>query len=130
KRMQGYNVLHPMGWDAFGLPAENEAILRQIPPKDITARNIANYKRQLGLMGLSYDWTREIDSTDPDYYRWTQWFFLLLYKRGLAYRGKAAQWWCPQCKTILANEQVVDGFCWRHTQTRVQKKELEQWYFR
>jgi leucyl-tRNA synthetase len=130
KRMQGYNVLHPMGWDAFGLPAENEAILRKVPPKEITARNIANYKRQLGLMGLSYDWTKEINSTDPEYYRWTQWFFLLLYKRGLAYRAKAAQWWCPECKTILANEQVENGYCWRHTETRVQKKELEQWYFR
>ncbi|HLY64756.1 MAG TPA: class I tRNA ligase family protein, partial [Chloroflexota bacterium] len=130
KRMQGYNVLHPMGWDAFGLPAENEALLRKVPPKEITARNVANYKRQLALMGLSYDWTKEINSTDPEYYRWTEWFFLLLYKRGLAYRATAAQWWCPECKTILANEQVENGFCWRHTETRVQKKELEQWYFK
>jgi len=130
KRMQGFNVLHPMGWDAFGLPAENEAILRQVPPAETVAKNVANYKRQLGLMGLSYDWTKEINSTDPDYYRWTEWFFLLLYKRGLAYRAKGSQWWCPECKTILANEQVVDGFCWRHAETRVEKKDLEQWYFK
>jgi len=130
KRMQGFNVLHPMGWDAFGLPAENEAILRQVPPAETVAKNVANYKRQLSLMGLSYDWTKEINSTDPGYYRWTEWFFLLLYKRGLAYRAKGSQWWCPECKTILANEQVVDGFCWRHTETRVEKKDLEQWYFR
>ncbi|HEY8694221.1 MAG TPA: class I tRNA ligase family protein, partial [Chloroflexota bacterium] len=130
KRMQGFNVLHPMGWDAFGLPAENEAILRQVPPAETVAKNVANYKRQLGLMGLSYDWTKEINSTDPDYYRWTEWFFLLLYKRGLAYRAKGSQWWCPECKTILANEQVADGFCWRHAETRVEKKDLEQWYFK
>jgi leucyl-tRNA synthetase len=119
KRMQGYNVLHPMGWDAFGLPAENEAILRQVPPAETVARNVANYKRQLGLMGLSYDWTKEINSTDPDYYRWTEWFFLLLYKRGLAYRAAGSQWWCPDCKTILANEQVENGFCWRHPDRRL-----------
>jgi len=130
KRMQGYNVLHPMGWDAFGLPAENEAILRQVPPAETVAKNVANYKRQLDLMGLSYDWTREINSTDPDYYRWTEWFFLLLYKRGLAYRASGSQWWCPECKTILANEQVENGFCWRHPETRVEKKDLEQWYFK
>ncbi len=130
KRMQGFNVLHPMGWDAFGLPAENEAILRKVPPQVNTAKNIANYKRQLALMGLSYDWTKEINSTDPGYYHWTQWFFLLLYHRGLAYRAVGSQWWCPECKTILANEQVENGFCWRHTTTRVQKKDLEQWYFK
>ncbi|MHB8620682.1 MAG: leucine--tRNA ligase [Chloroflexota bacterium] len=130
KRMQGFNVLHPMGWDAFGLPAENEAILRQVPPQVNTAKNIANYKRQMDMMGLSYDWSKEITSTDPEYYRWTQWFFLLLYHRGLAYRSVGSQWWCPDCKTILANEQVVNGFCWRHGETRVQKKDLEQWYFK
>ncbi|HLQ34269.1 MAG TPA: leucine--tRNA ligase [Chloroflexota bacterium] len=130
KRMQGFNVLHPMGWDAFGLPAENEAILRQVPPAETVAKNVANYKRQLGLMGLSYDWSKEINSTDPEYYRWTEWFFLLLYKRGLAYRAKGSQWWCPECKTILANEQVENGYCWRHPETRVQKKDLEQWYFK
>ncbi|HUZ77380.1 MAG TPA: leucine--tRNA ligase [Chloroflexota bacterium] len=130
KRMNGYNVLHPMGWDAFGLPAENEAIQRQVPPRVSTARNTANYKRQMNMMGLSYDWSREINSSDPEYYRWTQWFFLLLHRRGLAYRAPGSQWWCPVCKTILANEQVVNGFCWRHGDTPVQKKELEQWYFK
>lgn len=129
-RMQGHSVLHPMGWDAFGLPAENEAILRQIHPQDNTARNILNYKRQMNLQGLSYDWSREINASDPAYYRWTQWFFLLMYRRGLAYRAVAAQWWCPQCKTILANEQVENGYCWRHTDQLVERKELEQWYLR
>ncbi len=130
KRMNGYNVLHPMGWDAFGLPAENEAILRKVPPQVSTARNIANYKRQMALMGLSYDWSKEVNSSDPEYYRWTQWFFLMLYHRGLAYRSMGSQWWCPECKTILANEQVVNGFCWRHGETKVEKKDLEQWYFK
>ncbi len=129
-RMRGYNILHPMGWDAFGLPAENEAILRQVPPAENTAKNVANYKRQLNLQGISFDWTREINSSHPDYYRWTQWLFLLFYERGLAYRGVGLQWWCPQCKTILANEQVENGYCWRHTDQPVQKVELEQWYFR
>src|SRR5450759_3647044 len=129
-RMQGYNVLHPMGWDAFGLPAENEAILQQIPPSENTAKNVANYKRQLKLQGISFDWSREINSSQPDYYRWTQWLFLLMYERGLAYRSTGMQWWCPQCKTILANEQVENGYCWRHSDQLVEKKELEQWYFR
>ena len=130
KRMTGYNVLHPMGWDSFGLPAENEAILRQTHPQENTERNIANYKRQMNLQGLSYDWSREINASSPEYYRWTQWFFLLMYERGLAYRALAAQWWCPQCQTILANEQVENGYCWRHTDQLVERKELEQWYFR
>jgi leucyl-tRNA synthetase len=130
KRMTGYNVLHPMGWDSFGLPAENEAILRQTHPQENTQRNIANYKRQMNLQGLSYDWSREINASSPEYYRWTQWFFLLMYERGLAYRALAAQWWCPQCQTILANEQVENGCCWRHTDQLVERKELEQWYFR
>ena len=123
-RMRGYNVLHPMGWDAFGLPAENEAIIQQIPPAENTAKNVANFKRQLRLQGISYDWTREINSSQPDYYRWTQWLFLLMYRRGLAYRAVGLQWWCPQCKTILANEQVENGYCWRHTadQTRSRRK--------
>jgi leucyl-tRNA synthetase len=129
-RMRGYNVLHPMGWDAFGLPAENEALIQQIHPLQNTARNVANFKRQMRMQGLSYDWSREINSSDPDYYKWTQWFFLLMYERGLAYRALAAQWWCPQCKTILANEQVENGYCWRHTDQLVERKELEQWYFR
>ncbi|HEX8917418.1 MAG TPA: leucine--tRNA ligase [Chloroflexota bacterium] len=129
-RMSGYNVLHPMGWDAFGLPAENEAILRQVQPAENTAKNVANYKRQLGLQGISFDWSREINSAMPDYYGWDQWFFLLLYDRGLAYRATGMQWWCPQCKTILANEQVENGYCWRHSDQLVEKKELEQWYFK
>ena len=129
-RMSGRNVLHPMGWDAFGLPAENEAIVRQIHPQENTAKNVANYKRQMNLQGLSYDWSREIDASQPDYYRWTQWLFLLMHHRGLAYRQVAMQWWCPRCQTILANEQVENGYCWRHTDQLVERKELEQWYFR
>jgi leucyl-tRNA synthetase len=130
RRMRGENVMHPMGWDAFGLPAENEAILQQIPPYENVPKNIANFKRQLRLQGISYDWSREINSSQPDYYRWTQWLFLLMYKQGLAYRGVGLQWWCPQCKTILANEQVENGYCWRHPDQLVEKVALEQWYFR
>lgn len=129
KRMQGYNVLHPMGWDAFGLPAENYAIQQGIHPAITTAKNVANYKRQLNLVECSYDWEREINSTDPQYYKWTQWFFLLLYKRGLAYQATGAQWWCPSCHTILANEQVEQGRCWR-CESIVEKKDLKQWYFK
>ncbi len=128
-RMKGYNVLHPMGWDAFGLPAENEAIRLKRNPREITVRNTANFKRQLKLLGTSYDWEREINSSDPTYYRWTQWFFLLLYKRGLAYEKESDQWWCPTCKTVLANEQVKEGQCWRCGST-VEKKLLKQWFFR
>jgi leucyl-tRNA synthetase len=127
-RMRGYNVLHPMGWDAFGLPAENYAIKMGVHPRVATEANIATYKRQMDLVGLSYDWSREISSIDPDYYRWTQWFFLLMYERGLAYRGTGAQWWCPVDKTILANEQVEAGKCWR-CGSDVSKVDLEQWYF-
>ena len=128
-RMRGYNVLHPMGWDAFGLPAENYAIKQGVHPRRATEANIATYKRQMDLLSLSYDWSREISSIDPDYYRWTQWFFLLLHERGLAYRAVGSQWWCPSCKTILANEQVEQGHCWR-CGSDVTKKDLEQWYFR
>jgi leucyl-tRNA synthetase len=130
KRMAGFNVLHAMGWDAFGLPAENDALLKGLHPKETVPRYAANFKRQLKLAGCAYDWTREINSSSPDYYRWTQWFFLLLYKRGLAYRALGSQWWCEKCRTILANEQVVNGCCWRHTETLVSKKDLEQWYFK
>jgi leucyl-tRNA synthetase len=130
KRMRGYNVLHPMGWDAFGLPAENEAILKQRHPAEMVPRYAANFRRQLTISGCAYDWTREIDSSTPDYYRWTQWYFLLLLKRGLAYRALGSQWWCEKCRTILANEQVVNGACWRHEDTPVTKKDLEQWYIR
>jgi leucyl-tRNA synthetase len=129
KRMNGFNVLHPMGWDAFGLPAENYAIKMGVHPRETTERNIANYHRQMDLIGLSYDWSREVTSCKPDYYRWTQWFFLLMYERGLAYRSTGQQWWCPVDKTILANEQVEQGRCWR-CGSEVTKVDLEQWYFR
>lgn len=128
-RMQGYQVLHPMGWDAFGLPAENAAIKHGIHPAKWTWNNIDNMRRQLKLLGVSYDWSREIATCHPDYYRWTQWLFLQLYKSGLAYRKKAAVNWCPACATVLANEQVKDGECER-CGTEVTKKELEQWFFR
>jgi leucyl-tRNA synthetase len=130
KRMAGFNVLHPMGWDAFGLPAENDALLKGLHPKQTVPRYAANFKRQLKLAGCAYDWTREINSSDPSYYKWTQWFFLLLHRRGLAYRALGSQWWCEKCRTILANEQVVNGCCWRHTDTPVSKKDLEQWFFK
>ncbi len=130
KRMAGHNVLHPMGWDAFGLPAENDALLKGLHPKETVPRYAANFKRQLKLTGCAYDWTREINSSSPEYYRWTQWFFLLLYKRGLAYRATGSQWWCEKCRTILANEQVVNGCCWRHPDTQVTRKDLEQWFFK
>ncbi len=129
KRMQGYNVLHPMGWDAFGLPAENYAIKHHIHPRESTKLFTDTYRRQMKEMECSYDWSREINSTFPDYYRWTQWFFLLLHKRGLAYRALGSQWWCPTCQTILANEQVEHGLCWR-CDSEVTKKELAQWYFK
>src|SRR6185312_399613 len=108
-RMNGFNVLHPMGWDAFGLPAENYAIQHKVSPRQAIDENTARFKKQLMQMGFSYDWSREIDSTDPKYYRWTQWFFLLLYKRGLAYQKEALVNWDPVEKTVLANEQVIDG---------------------
>ncbi len=129
KRMQGFNVLHPMGWDAFGLPAENFAIKMGVHPTETTAKNAANYRRQLSLVECSYDWEREINSTDPGYYTWTQWFFLMLHKRGLAYQATGAQWWCPSCQTILANEQVEQGCCWR-CDSQVEKKDLKQWFFK
>jgi leucyl-tRNA synthetase len=129
KRMKGFNVLHPMGWDAFGLPAENYAIAHGVHPSITTARHNANYKRQMKLIECSYDWSREFSSADPDYYRWTQWFFLLLFKRGLAYQDMGSQWWCPTDKTILANEQVENGRCWR-CGSLVTKKDLTQWYFK
>ncbi len=129
KRMQGYNVLHPIGWDAFGLPAENAAIKNQTPPAQWTWSNIANMKRQLNEMGISYDWDREVATCHPGYYRWTQWMFLQLYKHGLAYKKQAAVNWCPSCATVLANEQVVDGACER-CDTPVTKKDLAQWFFK
>jgi len=130
KRMQGYNVLHPMGWDAFGFPAENYAIIQGKHPKETTEENVANYKRQMALAETNYDWSKEINSTDPAYYKWTQWFFGLLFKRGLAYQSEGLQWWCPECKSVLANEQVENGCCWRHSDIPVTKKALKQWFFR
>lgn len=129
KRMNGYRVLHPMGWDAFGLPAENAAIKNNVHPAKWTMDNIAHMKEQQNQLGVSYDWDREVTTCQPDYYRFTQWLFLLFYERGLAYRKKAAVNWCPGCQTVLANEQVEDGRCWR-CDTVVEKKELEQWFFR
>ncbi|MCL6476194.1 MAG: leucine--tRNA ligase [Firmicutes bacterium] len=129
KHMKGFNVLHPMGWDAFGLPAENEAIRKRSHPSKTVPRYIANYKRQMNMIGISYDWSREINSSSPDYYKWTQWFFLLLYKRGLAYRSTAPANWCPSCKTVLANEEVEGGACWR-CGSMVEKRDLPQWFFK
>ncbi|NLC11463.1 MAG: leucine--tRNA ligase [Firmicutes bacterium] len=128
-RMKGYNVLHPMGWDAFGLPAENAAISHGINPAEWTATNIEAMKKQQKALGLSYDWQREVTTCHPDYYRWTQWLFLLFYERGLAYKKKAAVNWCPSCRTVLANEQVENGGCWR-CGSEVQTKELEQWFLK
>ncbi len=128
--MCGHNVLHPMGWDAFGLPAENAAIKNNVPPREWTLKNIANMKAQMNRLGFAYDWSREITSCLPDYYRWNQWFFLKLYEKGLAYRKKSKVNWCPECATVLANEQVVDGCCWRHEETLVEQRELEQWFVR
>ncbi len=128
-RMQGYDVLHPMGWDAFGLPAENAAIARGIDPAVWTAENIANMKRQIRLIGTSYDWTREITTCYPEYYRWNQWLFLQLYAAGLAYKREAPVNWCPNDKTVLANEQVVDGRCWR-CEHLVERRNLSQWFLK
>ena len=129
KRMRGFNVLHPMGWDSFGLPAENAAIAKGVHPYQWTTDNIDYMRRQLRQMGLSYDWTREVTTCEPEYYRWNQWFFLKMYERGLAYRKQSAVNWCPSCHTVLANEQVEEGRCWRCDSVVVQK-ELEQWFFR
>jgi leucyl-tRNA synthetase len=130
KRMRGFNVLHPMGWDAFGLPAENAAIANKRDPYEWTMFNIENMKRQHRRMGFSYDWTREVTTCDPEYYRWNQWFFLKMLERGLAYRKQALVNWCPECGTVLANEQVVDGCCWRHESTPVEQRAIEQWFLR
>ncbi len=128
--MRGYNVLHPMGWDAFGLPAENAALKNNTPPREWTLANIAAMKRQMQVLGLSYDWANEITTCLPDYYRWNQWFFLRMYEKGLVYRKKSKVNWCPECATVLANEQVVDGCCWRHEDTKVEQRDLEQWFLR
>jgi leucyl-tRNA synthetase len=128
--MRGYNVLHPMGWDAFGLPAENAALKNDTPPRDWTLGNIAAMKRQMLRLGLSYDWATEVTTCLPDYYRWNQWFFLRMLERGLVYRKKSKVNWCPECATVLANEQVVNGCCWRHEDTKVEQRDLEQWFLR
>src|SRR5713101_2000438 len=128
--MNGYNVLHPMGWDSFGLPAENAAIKNNTPPKEWTLSNIAAMKTQMNRLGFAYDWSREVTTCLPDYYRWNQWFFLKMYEQGLAYRKKSKVNWCPQCATVLANEQVVAGMCWRHEDQPVEQRELEQWFLR
>ncbi|MBD3374564.1 leucine--tRNA ligase, partial [candidate division KSB1 bacterium] len=129
KRMQGYNVLEPMGYDAFGLPAENYAIKQGIHPKTSTENNIEYIRKQLKAFGAMYDWSKEINTSSPEYYKWTQWMFLQLYKHDLAYRKKAAVNWCPSCQTVLANEQVIEGACER-CESQVEAKDLEQWFFK
>lgn len=129
KTMQGFNVLHPMGWDAFGMPAENAAIKHKLQPADWTWSNIDNMRKQQRALGLSYDWDREVATCHPEYYRWTQWLFLQFHKMGLAYKKKASVNWCNECNTVLANEQVIDGCCWR-CDSVVVKKDLEQWFFK
>jgi leucyl-tRNA synthetase len=131
KRMRGFNVLHPMGWDAFGLPAENAAIQNKTHPRTWTNNNIAEFQRVLRRFGFSYDWRREISTCEPEYYRWNQWFFLRMLERGLAYRKKSRVNWCPKCCTVLANEQVINGgYCWRHEDTLVESREIEQWFLK
>ena len=128
--MRGYNVLHPMGWDAFGLPAENAALKNNTPPREWTLGNIAAMKRQMQRLGMGYDWATEVTTCLPEYYRWNQWFFLRMYEKGLAYRKKSKVNWCPDCATVLANEQVIDGRCWRHEDTIVEQRDLVQWFLR
>src|SRR5262249_34109541 len=131
KRMRGFNVIHPMGWDAFGLPAENAAIKNKTHPRVWTNNNITEFQRTLRRFGFSYDWRREISTCEPEYYKWNQWFFLRMLERGLAYRKKSRVNWCPKCCTVLANEQVVNGgYCWRHEDTLVETREIEQWFLK
>jgi leucyl-tRNA synthetase len=131
KRMKGFNVLHPMGWDAFGLPAENAAIKNHTHPRTWTNKNIEEFQRVLRRFGFSYDWRREISTCEPEYYRWNQWFFLRMLEKGLAYRRKSRVNWCPKCCTVLANEQVVNGgYCWRHEDTLVESRDIEQWFLK
>jgi leucyl-tRNA synthetase len=129
KRMKGFNVLHPMGWDAFGDPAEQYAARHGVHPRITTNHNTANYRRQMSMIGASYDWSREIDSSQPEFYRWTQFFFLILYQRGLAYRDTNWQWWCDGCQTTLSSHEVVGGVCWRG-HAKIHKREIPAWYFR
>jgi leucyl-tRNA synthetase len=128
--MRGFNVLHPMGWDAFGLPAENAAMKNGVPPREWTLSNIAAMRKQMQRMGFSYDWATEVTTCLPDYYRWNQWFFLKMFEKGLAYRKKSKVNWCPECQTVLANEQVIGGRCWRHEDTVVELRDLTQWFLR
>jgi leucyl-tRNA synthetase len=130
RRMRGFNVIHPMGWDAFGLPAENAAIQRGIHPLEWTRGNVAEFKKVCHRFGFSYDWRREIATCDAEYYKWNQWIFLRMLEKDLAYRKKSRVNWCPKCATVLANEQVVNGCCWRHEDTKVETREIEQWFFR
>ncbi len=128
--MRGYNVMHPMGWDAFGLPAENAALKNNTPPREWTLSNIAAMKRQFDRLGMGFDWATEVTTCMPDYYKWNQWFFLRMYEKGLAYRKKSKVNWCPECATVLANEQVIDGRCWRHEDTIVEQRDLVQWFLK
>ena len=129
KMMQGYNVLHPMGWDAFGLPAENFALKNKAHPRSLTEKNIATFKKQLGRLGFSYDWEREINTTDPEFYKWTQWIFLQMFERGLAYESHEPIIWCPSCKTGLAQEDLENGKCER-CDSEVERKPMRQWVLR
>ncbi len=129
KKMRGFNVMHPMGWDSFGLPAENAAIKNGVHPAKWTFENIDYMRKQLRQLGLGYDWGREVTTCTPEYYRWNQWIFLRMYEKGLVYRKASAVNWCPSCETVLANEQVIDDACWR-CDTQVNQKELEQWFFK
>ena len=126
KLMQGYNVLHPMGWDAFGLPTENYAIANKVHPRAATEKNIATFKGQLEKLGFTYDWDREINTTDPEYYKWTQWCFIKMFERGLAYESNEPVNWCPSCKTVLSNEDLENGRCER-CGSEVERKPMRQW---
>jgi leucyl-tRNA synthetase len=131
KRQQGFESYHPVGWDSFGLPAENFAIKKGISPQESMANIIPGYRKQYEAMGWSNDWEKEITSSEPEYYKWTQWIFVKMHEHGLVYQDSRWQWWCTKCQTVLANEQVVDGKCWRHDgkdDPIVEKKEVKQWF--
>ncbi len=128
--MRGYNVLHPMGWDSFGLPAENAALKENRDPRDWTLSNIAHMRAQMQRLGFGIDWSRQVTTCEPEYYRWNQWFFLKMFERGLAYKNEALLNWCPECGTVLANEQVVNGCCWRHETTPVEQRAMQQWFLK
>ncbi|MFZ1522818.1 MAG: class I tRNA ligase family protein, partial [Candidatus Saccharimonadales bacterium] len=133
KRQQGYESYHPVGWDSFGLPAENYAIKAGVSPQESMATIIPNYHKQYQAMGWSNDWEKEIATHTPEYYKWTQWIFSQMHRNGLAYQDARQQWWCEKCQTVLANEQIVDGKCWRHEgkdDPTVEKREVKQWFFK